>query len=154
MARKHSLDPVIGRLSRYSGLRIEQSNTSVVVLAPREDGFDIRLSARDDRFVVAFDSWQRPVDDLETAWNLIAVGLSNGSRLRLEPTEDGRSLCWLEIVLPDGSWRTLPESGIDPNRLNSAVYYRQNSYVRAAYKDHAAFARTSVLDSSDAQRAV
>ena len=84
-------------------------------------------------FLVAFDTWRREVDDHETAWNLIALGLSTGSRLRVEPMPDGRTSCWLEIILPDGSWRTLPEEGREPNRLNAAVKYLGNDYVRAAY---------------------
>lgn len=141
MGQQKSLELLLGRLSRYDNLRIERAKDSLIVLAPNEYGFDIRVAARDNRFSVTFDTWQRIVEDIDTAWNLIAVGLSNGCRLRQEPSTDGRSLCWLEIVLPDGSWRLLPEEGLTPNRLNSAVYYRQNNYVRALYKDHRAFER-------------
>ncbi len=143
MGRNSSIEILVDRLSRYSGLRMQQSKDSIVILAPREEGFDIRIAVQKNGLSVTFDAWQRAVDDVDTAWNLIAVGLSNGSRLRLEPAKDGRPMCWLEIVLPDGSWRTLPEAGRSPDRLNSAVYYRQNDYVRASYKDHRAFMRTS-----------
>lgn len=141
MARQSNLESVVGRLARYDGLRVERSRETLIIMAPEEDGFDIRIDARDDKIKISFESWQREVDDLEIAWNLIAVGLSNGCRLRLEPTPSGGTLRWLEIVLPDGSWRTLPENGVEPNRLNPAVYYRQNGYVRASYSSQAALQR-------------
>ena len=133
MARSSDLDPILSRLKRYQNVRLERGQEAVRVPATRSEGFDIGVELLAGTFTVAFESWRREVDDVETAWNLIALGLSTGSRLRIEPLPDGRSACWLEIILPDGSWRTLPELGREPNRLNAAVRYRQNDYVRAAY---------------------
>jgi hypothetical protein len=141
MGKPAGLGPVLERLDRYEGLRLQHSKDSLIILAPREEGFDVRIAARNNKYQISFETWQREVDDLETAWNLVAVSLSNGCRLRLEPTSEGGTFGWLEIVLPDGSWRTLPEEGREPNRLNPAVYYRQNSYVRASYRSQATFRR-------------
>ena len=142
MARPSYLESVVERLSRYEGLRIQRGKESLIVMAPDEDGFDIRVDARGDKLKISFEGWEREVDDFETAWNLLAVGLSDGCRLRVEPASQGSSQRWLEIVLPDGSWRTLPELGVEPNRFDAAVYYRQNGYVRASYSSQAALRRT------------
>ena len=143
MSQSIDLESVLRKLDRYDGLHIEQTTSSFVILAPTEDGFDIRLVAREGSIVVLFDTWQRRVDDLDVAWNLISLGLSDGGRLRLEPTLEGRALCWFEYVLPDGSWQALREPDRDPNRFNAGVYHRQNHYTRAFYRAQAGFKRAS-----------
>ena len=139
MVESTALKAVSERLHQYDGLRVERSSTSVIVLAETEDEFDIRIVAEGDLLMVQKGEWRRTFSDLESAWSIVSVGLSTGSRLGVEPDQFGRAGCWLEILLPDGSWRTLPEPGFEPDRSNSSVYYRQNNYLRASYFDQAAF---------------
>jgi hypothetical protein len=130
MVHAERLDTVVQRIGRYASVRPTREPGAVRVRGSGENGYDIALSQTDQGLRLELGGWSRTLPDLESAWNILALAITNRCRLRIEYGRSG-ILRWVELLMPDGSWRTLPEPNIEPDRLNPNVRYRANTFSPA-----------------------
>jgi len=117
-------------MARYGDVRPLRDAASIRVRGTGENGFDIAITCTEQGLLVELGAWARTLSDIESAWNLIALAVTGRCRLRIEHGRTGVKR-WIELLMPDGSWHTLAEPGIEPDRLNPNVRYRMNDVVRS-----------------------
>ena len=79
----HWRDEFLERLEKYSGHRVEWDDGSLTVTCENEDGFAVSIYKTDIGFQVGFDGWHEEFEELATAQDCFAFGLSPKCRLKV-----------------------------------------------------------------------
>jgi len=74
---------ILNRLEKYSGHEVEYDSESVSVTCANDDHFAVSIYQFGDEFQVNFDGWHEHFEELSTALDCFAFGLSDRCRLKV-----------------------------------------------------------------------
>ena len=106
------LDAIREKLRGYPQLSVADGGDRITVAAQTADGFDVSFDASGDEYTVYMAGWHAHFDpdQIDTALNCFAFGLSDTARLKVN-SRGGRDYCWTLEAFEDGEWRTDSTTG-------------------------------------------
>jgi hypothetical protein len=123
----HWRDFFLERLEKYSGHKVESDDDSLTVTCDNEDSFAVSIYETDGGFQVSFDGWHEEFDELATAQDCFAFGLSPKCRLKVTLRGNMEHKWTVQSEKPDG-WADDTTTGLlfFPIWQSKRLEYRQN----------------------------
>lgn len=119
---------ILNRLEKYSGHEVEYDSASVSVTCTNDDHFAVSIHQFGDEFQVNFDGWHEHFEELSTALDCFAFGLSDQCRLKV--TLRGAMECaWTVQSRAGSNWKDDTTTGllVFPFWRTKHFEFRQNA---------------------------
>jgi hypothetical protein len=120
------------RFHKYPAARFEEGIGYIRYLPDSSDGFSISFHINESEYVVSYDGWHEHFQDVESALNCFAFGLSDACRLKVV-SRHGTPHKWIVESRANGDWALESETGLIffPFWRRPKIEYRQNSLIKA-----------------------
>ncbi len=120
------------KCGKYPQLRTEFKEDFAIIHPLDENGFEIRIDAASDEYLVFFKGWHEHFSDVKEALNCVAFGLSKECRLKVF-SKGGKEYKWIVEFFENEQWKEDSETGTVPLsfwKKKEILYFRNNLIER------------------------
>ena len=134
-----NMDPIAeirARFKKHPNARCQAGTDWIRYEPDSENGFPVELRVGDGEFIVSYDGWHKHFQEVESALDCFAFGLSDMCRLKIV-SRGGQPHKWILEFRRNGDWAAESRVGLFVFAFwrPPEIEYRQNALIKAIEAD-------------------